>query len=375
MSNVVVNYAPLQLPLQYLVAEPSNNVSFAYLAILNKMLYVNVANNGIGIITRDVFTDKAVISGQMTNQHSENLARVQDANDFYVDALIYNGSPTHGLYKDVNGTFTLLASESPSFGLEGQMDALSCAGSSIESLRWDLSTPYDPLNPGTATSTISATDTTFSSGYYGLRPIAVTQPEGFVDTTTAYLVAPFTRLPQAQAIVTVKVRGSGTQQDPYRPLLNDSYPVNWGGFEFDPNSPTNVIVITGGDPNNIQAQINYLKSQGLSVYNAPQTYDDAIALYNQLKQQFPNWIAGKDNFAYQTLGYEWLEPLAVIDFYYGELIEHKTHYQQLKKVAPGELYRTLNMWKGRLEKYKANISPNAYEIHKKKLEAILKLGW
>ncbi|RLI07543.1 hypothetical protein DRO42_07930 [Candidatus Bathyarchaeota archaeon] len=93
-----------------------------------------------------------------------------------------------------------------------------------------------------------------------------------------------------------------------------------------------------------------------------------------LKKDFPEWLAGKDNYAYQTLGHADIEPLAVADFYYGEVIDHKTHYDQIKKVPDWEMERTLRRWKDGLDKVTA-VTSEQKEHHQKKLEEILKRGW
>jgi len=45
----------------------------------------------------------------------------------------------------------------------------------------------------------------------------------------------------------------------------------------------------------------------------PRDYMEAVSLYNQLRRDHPHWLAGKDNFAYQVLGWEELDWLQNID--------------------------------------------------------------
>jgi len=406
---------------------PTVGVSFAYLAVINKVVYGSHYTWGIDVLTRDIFTDKAVIGGAQPNGWAEIAGRWNDKNNFYRNSLNPGVSTAdHLLLKVVGGTITTLTTEAVDIDNSGEMLAISTSGSTIKSLRWALTGVMDPLNPGTATATLSATDTSFASGYFGVRLIRETYPHGAIDSTSAYLKAPFSPLPSAQAILEVEVTGSGTLEDPYRPLLSqnmanitsltglpdflyqeakkrqvmmskgftdeeirmllgyvpqyqvDLDAVTWGAFEFSEKSSTNIIMITADNSYKsgaIQRQIDLARAKGHNVFTPPKTYDDVVALYNRLKPSFPHWLAGKDNFAYQVLGYEELEPLAVIDFYYGELIEHKTHYDQLKRVPDWELRNILRMWSDRLERAKPNIPHDEYVKHRGKLDKILRLGW
>ena len=105
----------------------------------------------------------------------------------------------------------------------------------------------------------------------------------------------------------------------------------------------------------------------------PKDFSEAVEQYSKLEKDFPHWLAGKDNYAYQALGWEELELFAVVDFYYGELIEHKTHYDQLKRVPDLELGRDLKMWLGKLES--VTVLTEERNKHVDKLRKVLKLGW
>jgi hypothetical protein len=73
------------------------------------------------------------------------------------------------------------------------------------------------------------------------------------------------------------------------------------------------------------------------------------------------------------LGWEELDVFQCADFYYGELLEHKTHYDQLKRVNPKEIESRLLELKARLERMKA--LPEERGKHLRKVEELLKKGW
>jgi len=86
-----------------------------------------------------------------------------------------------------------------------------------------------------------------------------------------------------------------------------------------------------------------------------------------------NWLAGKDNFAYQVLGWEELEWLQNVDFYYGELVEHRTHYSQLKQVSDDEIRSRLNELIGKLSSM--GVLRGERESHIAKAKEVLRRGW
>jgi hypothetical protein len=110
------------------------------------------------------------------------------------------------------------------------------------------------------------------------------------------------------------------------------------------------------------------------VFKVPKDYNDTVALYNnQLKKDYPHWLAGKDNFAYQALGLEELDWLQNVDFYYGELIEHKTHYDQLKQVPDWEIRNKLTELIDKISKM--TVLTEERDKHIAKAREILKKGW
>jgi len=342
---------------------PTAGVSFAYLSAIDKVVHgLDIYGNGL-ILTRDAFGDKAVIALVVANTAVSMYARLTGYNNYYYNTYNPGGSTQHSLSKMANSSSSVLASGSVSATGKGAVLGISCSGSTIKSLLWTSLGVIDPLNPGTPSYSLTATDTSFASGYYGFLASSTMSPNGLVMDVSAYLMAPFTPLPPAVAVVEADTVGSGSVDDPFRP---DVKGVDWGAFEFRHDSPVNIVVVTGGRVDSVKAR---------RVFKPPRSYGDAVSLYNQLKGDYGGWLAGKDSFAYQVLGYEELEPLAVVDFYYGELVEHKTHYDQLKRVPDWELVNVLEMWSDRLERVKANIPPGEYEKHRGKLDELFKRGW
>jgi len=279
---------------------------------------------------------------------------------------------------------------------------LSTSGSTIKSIR--------------ESTTISATDTSLASGVFGLHHVG----SGVNQLFPVNLVAPASPLPQAQSIIEVDLEGSGKPEDPFRPSLSrnlvevssltglpeflyreakkyyilkakgftedeieavfggiqhqvDLDSVTWGAFELNPDKASTVIVTIIGDNPYSAGAIDRQKSKAKRVFTPPKSYDEAVSLYNTLVKDYPHWLAGKDNFAYECLGLEVFDYLQNVDFYYGELIEHKTHYDQLKKVPDWELRNRFNELKYKLSR--VNVLVDERDKHLGKLNEILKVGW
>jgi hypothetical protein len=393
---------------------PTTNMSFTYLSFIDK---ANTApanrvlvDDIVTIITTDVFTDKA-IRGNLRSLYSfVARANYDPANrryDYYhIEWNAAYSTTDHSLQKVIGGIRTVLSTEAVDLNDLAWLFTLSTSGSTIKSIR--------------ETVTLSATDTSLASGVFGLHHIV-----GGVNTVfPATLIDPTTPLPPVQAIVEVEVEGSEAPEDPYRPLLNknlveiaqltglpeflyleakryeilknkgftdeemrillgyipqhqvDLGAVTWGAFEFSKDSPTNIIIITGDNPymsGAISKHVELARSKNLKVLNPPKNYGEAVAQYQRLKRDYPHWLAGKDNYAYQTLGWEELDLFQNVDFYYGELIEHKTHYDQLKRVPDFEMRRRLEVLEKRLEK--VEVLTKERDRHMEKLKTIKRLGW
>jgi hypothetical protein len=370
-----------------------------------------------------VFTDKAIKGVAATgfdddDRNSYYFARIGDSrNSYYVRLAAAASTADHRLLRIVAGTTTSLGREAIDL-LERALYTymLSASGSVINSFRTDLTTPR-----------ISVTDTSLASGYFGVKPYVEgagggAQPTGLHELFIT--TSPASPAPPALAVLEVEVEGSGAPEDPYGPSLSknlveiqslqglpsflyqeakkyeilknkgftdeemrillgyipqhqvDLASVTWGAFEFNKDSPTNIIIITGDNPHMsgaISKHIELARSKNLRVLDLPKNYGEAVAQFNKLKRDYPHWLAGKDNYAYQTLGLEELDLFQNVDFYYGELIEHKTHYQQLKQTPEWELWRRLEALEKRLEK--VEVLAEERDKHIEKLRSVKRLGW
>jgi hypothetical protein len=404
---------------------PTEDVSFAYLAAINQVNYINFLGLGYAILTRDSFADKAVWAAVQPRDYPSTIGRLLNADNMYFSRYELPASfADHVLYKRSVGTNINIATEYVELGTAGRGLAISCSGSTIKSLRYEMPAPRDPLALPAPDRTISATDTAIASGRFGFTFLYFYYPHGGSESGSAWLKAPLTQLPPAQAIVEVEVEGSGTPEDPYRPLLSrnlveiaslqglpeflyreakryevlrakgftedemklllghvpqhqvDLDAVTWGAFEFSEKSPTNIIIVTGDNPYQqgaINRHVELARSRNLKTLRPPRNYGEAVAQYNRLKKDFPHWLAGKDNYAYQTLGLEELDLLQNVDFYYGELVEHRIHYQQLKQVPEWELWRRIEELERRLEGVR--VLTEERDRHLEKLNAVKKIGW
>jgi hypothetical protein len=401
---------------------PTVNVSFAYLASINKTKYVDPYVGSYAVVTRDTFADKAVWSAVQVNIGAYQLGRLQNEQNYYVSNInIAASSADHTLEKLVNRTSTTLATEATDLGNIGLGQAISCSGSLIRSNRYDLSAVVDPLNLPTSYQTIYATDTSFASGYFGFRFLRESYPHGGCESGSAWLKSSLSPLPPAQAVLELGLEGSGRGDDPFKPSLSknlaeidlltglpdflylearkysvlkskgftddemrllfgyipqhqvDLDAVTWGAFELQADkSPTAIITITGNNPYKSGA-VDRQKAKAKRVFTPPKDYDEAVSLYNTLKKDYPHWLAGKDNFAYQALGLEVFEWFQNVDFYYGELIEHKTHYQQLKQVPDFEIRNRLSWLTDTLSKVVALVDER--DKHIAKAREVLSKGW
>jgi hypothetical protein len=392
---------------------PTVDVLLQYLHIIGKAtLMIIEGYTDAGYVTTDDFADKAV--GDAAHEGGAVAifrARLANPKNSYFNRIITSATTAdHDLLVIIDGTSTRLAYEAVDLPTCTWYSLrLECAGSTIKSVR--------------AGVTISATDTCFAAGRFGHNFYGHISGE-YGKIQYPFLRAPSSSLPAAVAILESEVSGSGTSEDPYGPTLSsrlvpvtaelpsflyrearkyemlkskgfteeemelllgyvpqhqvDLDAVTWGAFEFHPDkAPSGVVVFVYGDnpyrQGAIQRQAEHAKKKGLRAFDPPRNYGEAVALYNKLRSDFPHWLAGKDNFAYMCLGWEELDAFQNVDFYYGELLEHKTHYDQLKRVDPKEIESRLLELKAKLEKM--TVLPKERDKHLRKVEELLKKGW
>jgi len=392
---------------------PTVDVSFTYLSAIDK-LTLGLGNTpgwaGLLIATADVLVDRAVRANVSGYRCTVAGLRFVDAWNHYV--LIQDCSITASdnvLGKNVNGVWTYVAWEA--VDLSDQLTYIymfSISGSTIKSFRENLTTPK-----------FTTTDTSLASGK------VATGISWYYQATTTFIASRIlssaSPSPSAVAVLEVNLEGSGKPEDPYRPSLSrnlaevssltglpdflyveakkyniliskgftedemrlvfgyvpqhqvDLNAVSMGTFEFHPDKAPTVIVTVFSDNPYQAGAIDRQKGKAKRVFSVPKDYSEAVTLYKRLVKDYPHWLAGKDNFVYQVLGLEVFDHFQNVDFYYGELLEHKTHYNQLKQVNPKEVENRLNELISKLST--VTVLTEERDKHISKAKEVLKKGW
>lgn len=391
---------------------PTENVFLTYLSAISKIEH-HKGNAGrpsaYGVRTVDSFADKAVYSSVRAYADQGLWGRYVDANNWY-ESFIKQAETTkdHKIQKIVDGSGTVLAYESVDLSNYTHQLKLTISGSTIKSTRDDASSPQ-----------ISATDTTFTSGGFGGFSATSEKNDifGFLDIR---LLPPSSKLPFAKVILEMEmIENNGIFTPSFKQelveisklkglppfmykeakkyeilrkkgftdeeimILFDYIPqhqvdlasITWGAFEHSKEYPIAIITVVGDNPYKqgaIQKQIAHAKAKGLRVLKPPKDYREAIEQYRRLKADFPHWVVGKDNWAYQTLGHEIFDLFQVADTYHGNIVEgYKPN--AYKKVPDWEMRKTLAMWKERLKRVSTLVEER--DKHMKKLEEVEKKGW
>ena len=360
------------LPIKRTMLEyPTEDVTFAYLDALNKLTSMmhRTYDTIHDVVTVDDFVDKA-IETPLKDGMNMYVRKLDEINHYA--SYIASGAVTADfkLVKVVNDLATVLGSEAVDLSADYVARCkLSVSGSTLKAYRDDLTVPK-----------ITATDTDLSVGKCGVMMLR-TGVETLPPITT-FLRPPSTQLPPALKLIELPVIGKGTDDDLIRPdfatnVRNhpkfgkiDTLAVTWGSFDYK-NGETMMCIIKDGNPYNpkaVEMQILYAKSRNLIVERPPSDVRSAEELHVKLRKHF-DWIAGKHDFAYQTLGYADLEPLAVADFYDGA-VEGYYGKDPFKNVPQWELERTVTRWIDRLNR--SRVTAELKLKHERKLKRVLK---
>ena len=391
---------------------PTEDVSLAYLSGIGKTeLFLAGYTAHIAELVSEIFTDKAIAGWGRDGARWQGRID-KNGNGYSFEIVTSLSSKDFLIVRWDNGSATRIASESVDLADEGYLLKMSITGSTLEWYRNDMTTPR-----------ISATDTTYSSGYFGVGQATITASRIHIGIHSCLLQPPSSSLTPARAIIESAVIGSGTEENPFRPDLKqelaevlkienvpeflkrearryellksrgftdeeiefllgyipqhqvDLGAVTWGVFDHKPGHSTMLLVVVGDNPYRggaIEKQMEYAKARGLKVLKPPRDYMEAVEQYRELKKDFPEWIAGKDNYAYQVLGHEVLELFQVADTYYGNIVE-RIKPDAYKNVPDWEMRRTLSMWINRLKK--VDVLTEERDKHIRKLEKVLRIGW
>lgn len=413
---------------------PTVDVSFAYLSAINKLNFDIGAGASRSlanfVLTLDSFTDKAV-KCQCVDE-TGLFGRWVDLNNWY-ELFLNSSASTADLRINViiAGTSTNIASEAVDIRTDSRhLLMFSISGSTLKGFRNDMTT-----------AKISATNTEYAIGLFGILG-GTSGGSNNIDALLGMLLAPSSPLQNAKAIVELEITGSGREDDSIRPefarelieisklsrlpdflyleakkyeiLRNKGFTdeemelilghipqhqvdlasVSWGAFDYKGEN-TMLVCIVGDNPYRsgaILRQVGHAKSKNLKIYKVPQSYDEAKEIYRQVKRDRPDIIAGKDNFAYQTLGIPDLEPLAVADYYDGfvegiynikdlEKLPNRVEVnEETKKILEkvgikvdgrvcSELEQCVGTWMYRLQK--ANVPTEEKDKHMKKFKRFL----
>jgi hypothetical protein len=392
---------------------PTEDVSFAYLSSIERTRIFKDTRwvHNWTILTYDVFSDRAVEVHIMLGGCDTVFSRHNLGDRYYSQIVIEVASQDHQIRKFIGGVETALGHEAVDL-IAGNPERIvhSISGSTLKSFRGYVTTPQ-----------IAVTDTALASGHFGF---ATRHDRAVQSTGLAWLRPASSPATPALAVLETEVEGDGTPENPYRPRLQTNLveitsleglpsflyqeakkyeilktrgfteeemkillggipqhqvnlnSVTWGAFEFSEKSPTNIIIITGDNPYQqraIQRHVELARSKNLKTLRPPRNYGEAVAQYNRIKRDYQHWLAGKDNYVYQTLGLEELDLFQNVDFYHGELIEHKTHYQQLRQIPDFEMWRRLEVLEERLSK--VEVLTEDRDKHVAKIREVKRLGW
>ncbi|MEM1523070.1 MAG: hypothetical protein QXU69_08585 [Thermofilaceae archaeon] len=195
---------------------PTVDVSLGYLAIIGKARDEAVMTGNVGLLTIDVFTDKAIEAYIASKDCGGVVARQSDRyNTYFAWLNMPAAAADFKVSKFVNGAETVLGYEAVNLTTDVYLLKLSCIGSTLKGYRNDMTTPK-----------VTVTDTSFSSGRFG----SIAGAGGwtyFGAPCGAYLRAPSSPSQRPIYYLEIPVVGSGTPDDPFRPQMPELVEWEW----------------------------------------------------------------------------------------------------------------------------------------------------
>jgi hypothetical protein len=271
------------------------------------------------------------------------------------------------------GSVTIIGSEAVDLPDYHYLFGLSASGSTFKAYRaWVTAKTI-----ASQTARFTVTDTNYASGYPGI---------GFVRgghqhyLTMTYFLPPFSQAPQAVALIEYEVVGDGTLNEPFKPLfpqelieirpsavssqewdavkhnikgrnghpIVDRRAITWGAVDFradssgKPVAPTVLVAVFDQRSDRVVRHINHARGRNKHVYKAP--FDTKLHYIYVTERRDRDWLITENELAYQLLGREDLEVVAVADFYEREIAD-------LGRVKPSPVVEyVINMWRDRAQR-------------------------
>jgi len=406
---------------------PTEDVSLAYLAAINKLrTWGGTAIDWSGVRTVDDFTDKAIEgycyekAGLLARQGTNN------SNTYFVGYNSGASTKDFSMHKIVNGTHSEIGYESVDLPSNRSYHLwFQVVGSSLKASRnggetFQISVTDTSLTSGgfgaggawyetfrffglayflrSPKTVIQSTKSIIELNIIGagviedpIRPNFIQKLIEVIDTRIKGIPVRDHVLHESKKYYILKNKGFTIEE--IKTLLGyipqheiDLASVTWGSFDFaNYNDPTvkqglrkhsHVYVVLIKDGNYytkdeaIKLQIEHARSKNMyvKVIDGIVDRDKAIEIYKELKARGHDFIAGVDDLWYQLNGNADIEPLAVADFYYGNVINLRR--LDLSKVV--DVDRTLKTWLDRLNK--SRVSESIKEKHRRKLIEVMKKG-
>jgi len=204
--STIVGLTPpvLRRQLEY----PTVDVSMHYLDMIGKTALATTVDGRVLLLTADTFANLA-IEAMAGDDDVYIVGRYVDKNNFYFSRIFTaNNTADHEISKFVAGTYIVLVREAVDLA-QGHWIKFSLSSATLKSYRdW------------AATAQISVTDTSFSSGNFGItiNRINASTTQQFPHFP-AYLRAAGSPSPKPIGYYHVPITGKGTPDDPYRPDL------------------------------------------------------------------------------------------------------------------------------------------------------------
>jgi len=187
---------------------PTEDVSFAYLAIIGKLITKNLGTEYGGIFWETEVADKA-IEGLNAAFAIGYFVRHIDSVNFYMQVKdAGQATDDHRLWKHVAGVDTLIGSEAVDLAIQNiHLFKVSAQGTTLSCYRDDMTV-----------AKFSVTDATHASGHVGTFEVRG-HVDGWAFPLWLILRAPSSPSPEPIAYFETPIIGAGTIDDPYRPQL------------------------------------------------------------------------------------------------------------------------------------------------------------